>query len=63
MVPTSRLLAGFDIPYMPVSIGPAMQAIRTWEGFDQRDVERIVWPNAPTLLPGVEARRGRLSRR
>jgi len=58
IVPSSRLLVGFDIPFMPVStMGSALQDIHAWDGFDEQDVANILHANAAGLFPAVEARR------
>lgn len=61
IVPPSRLLVGFDIPFMPVpTMGPAIVAIESWGGFSERDVAQILHSNAADLFPSVEARRLRV---
>ena len=57
MVPASRLLVGFDIPFMPApTMRPALDAIRDWPGFTDTDVEKILHTNAAELFPKVAAR-------
>lgn len=57
MVPASRLLVGFDIPFMPApTMRPALDAIRDWAGFTDEDVEKILHQNAAGLFPKVAAR-------
>ncbi len=58
IVPPSRLLVGFDIPFMPVpTMRPAIASIAAWEGFEDDDVAAILHGNAARLFPSVEARR------
>jgi len=57
IVPPSRLLVGFDIPFMPVpTMRPTMANIAAWEGFTQEDVAAILHGNAARLFPSVQAR-------
>ena len=57
LVPASRLLVGFDIPFMPPpTMRPALDAIRDWAGFTDEDIERILHRNAAGLFPKVAAR-------
>ena len=57
MVPASRLLVGFDIPFMPApTMRPALDAIRDWPGFTDEDVEKIFCTNAAGLFPKAAAR-------
>ncbi len=59
LVPVSKLLMGFDRPYMPEwSIGPAIRDLEQWDGFTQDDLERIAYKNAFLLYPAVAARAG-----
>lgn len=56
IVGTDHLLAGFDIPYLPVSVMPPMvSAIEEW--FSPEEVTQIMHTNAARLFPSVEARR------
>ncbi len=59
LVPTSRLLMGLDIPYMPESsFEPAIQDLERWPGFIQSDLDRIAFGNAMRLYPTIAARIG-----
>ena len=58
IVPTSQLLMGFDIPFLPqATIAPTIQDVLTWKPFKGDDVKRIFHDNAAALFPMVEARR------
>lgn len=57
IVPTSKLLVGFDIPYLrPSTMRPAIENVLAWDAFDDADVEKIFHTNAAELFPSVEAR-------
>lgn len=61
IVPPSRLLIGFDIPFLPVpTMRPAIDAVEAWSAFDEHDVKQILHTNAAGLFPSVEARRQRV---
>jgi 6-methylsalicylate decarboxylase len=58
MVGAERLMMGFDIPYMPSSsMAPALASVRSWDGFDEPERERVLSGNAAALFPTVMARR------
>src|SRR6266851_4961326 len=62
LVPASRLLMGFDSPYMPEwSLSPAIHDLEQWDGFTQDDRERIAYKNACSLYPTVAVRAGYLT--
>ena len=57
LVPTSQLLMGVDIPFMPSwSIGPAIDAVERYSGFSAGDLEKIAHGNALRLFPRLAAR-------
>ena len=57
-MPTSKLLLGFDIPFLPqATIAPTIQDVLTWKPFKDNDVKKIFEDNAAALFPTVEARR------
>jgi predicted TIM-barrel fold metal-dependent hydrolase len=57
MVPTTQLLTGFDIPFMPTSsMRPALEDLRAWPGFDAEDLHRIEHANAADLFPEAARR-------
>ena len=52
LVPTERLLMGFDYPMMPaMTIAPAIAGLATYAGFDDADKLAIRRDNALTLFP------------
>jgi len=57
MVPSSRLVMGFDNPFMPGwTFPPAIQDMQRWKGFSDRDVSSIGHQNAETLYPALAER-------
>jgi predicted TIM-barrel fold metal-dependent hydrolase len=57
LVPTSQLLIGVDIPFMPqFTIGAAIDAVERYDGFSARDLELIAHENAMRLFPQLAAR-------
>jgi predicted TIM-barrel fold metal-dependent hydrolase len=57
MVPPSRLLMGFDNPFMPGwTFPPAIQDIQRWKGFSDTDVSSIGHQNAEALYPALAER-------
>lgn len=58
VVPASRLVMGFDIPYLrPHTMRPAIESVRGWAPFADTDLETIFHSTAASLFPTVEARR------
>ncbi len=54
LVPTSQLLMGVDIPFMPHwTIGAAIDAVERYDGFSAGDLENIFSANALQLFPGL----------
>jgi hypothetical protein len=52
MVPLSRLLMGFDNPFMPGwTFPPAIQDMQRWNGFSDTDVSSIAHQNEQSLYP------------
>ena len=59
LIPTSRLLMGFDIPFMPSSsFDPAILETLAFERFDKADLDKVAHGNASTLFPALAARMG-----
>ena len=59
LVPTSQMLFGLDIPFMPESsFAPAVRDIERWEGFTQEDINKVAHENACALYPMVAERAG-----
>ena len=57
LVPSSRLLMGFDIPFMPFSsFDPAIREVVAFERFDEADLAKIARENAALLFPALAAR-------
>ena len=57
LVPTSQLLMGVDIPFMPTwTIGAAIDAAEQYSGFSDADLEKIAHTNALKLFPALAAR-------
>ena len=57
LVPTSQLLMGVDIPFMPHwTIGAAIDAVERYDGFTTADLEKIAHGNALGLFPRLAAR-------
>jgi predicted TIM-barrel fold metal-dependent hydrolase len=57
MVPVSRLLMGFDHPFMPSwTMPPAIHAAQCWKDFSDTDVSSIANQNAMSLYPALTAR-------
>jgi predicted TIM-barrel fold metal-dependent hydrolase len=57
LVPTSQLLMGVDIPFMPHwTIGAAIDAVERYSGFTRADLEKIAHANALRLFPGLATR-------
>ncbi len=57
LVPTSQLLMGVDIPFMPHStIGAAIDAVEHYSGFTPADLQQIAHANALRLLPCLASR-------
>lgn len=57
LVPTSRLLMGVDIPFMPHwTIGAAIDAVEGCSGFTPADLEKIAHSNAMRLFPRLATR-------
>ncbi len=52
LVPTSQLLMGVDIPFMPpFTIGAAIDAVQRYSGFGPKDLQKIARGNAVRLFP------------
>ena len=52
LVPTSQLLMGVDIPFMPTfTIGEAIDAVSRYPGFNPDDLKKIAHSNAMRLFP------------
>ena len=59
LVPVTKLLMGFDIPFMPPSsFDPAIREVLAFEEFDEADLGRIARDNAASLFPALAARIG-----
>ncbi|MCU1310956.1 MAG: hypothetical protein JWO20_2081 [Candidatus Angelobacter sp.] len=57
MVPVSRLMMGFDNPFMPEwTIPPAIQDVQRWNGFSDTDLASIAHRNAESLYPALAVR-------
>ncbi len=57
LVPTSQLLMGVDIPFMPAfTVGEAIDAVERYNGFSPADLEMILHGNALRLFPRLAAR-------
>ena len=57
LVPTSQLLMGVDIPFMPHwTIGAAIDNVERYGGFSASDLEKIAHANALRLFPSLAAR-------
>ena len=57
LVPTSQLLMGVDIPFMPkFTIGAAIDAVERYSGFSEEDLRKIAHENAARLFPRLAAR-------
>ena len=57
LVPTSQLLMGVDIPFMPHwTIGAAIEAVERYSGFSPADLEKIARGNALRLFPQLASR-------
>ncbi len=57
LVPTSHLLMGVDIPFMPNwTIGAAIDAVENYNGFNAADLEKIAHGNAAQLFPQIAHR-------
>ncbi len=57
LVPSSQLLMGVDIPFMPNwTLGAAIKALESFSGFSDADLEAIEFGNAAKLFPAVAAR-------
>src|SRR5258706_7621936 len=57
MVPLSRLVMGFDNPFMPGrTFPPAIQDMQRWKGFSDTDVCSIAHRNAASLYPALAGR-------
>ena len=62
LVPVSRLLMGFDIPFMPPSsIAPAIAEILAFEQFDEADLALVSHRNAASLFPALRERMAKRS--
>jgi len=62
LVPTSQLLMGVDIPFMPhYSISEAIEAISNYPGFTEADLDMIAHGNAARLYPELAKKLGRSS--
>jgi 6-methylsalicylate decarboxylase len=56
-VGADRLMAGFDIPFMPpASVAPAVAALRSWDGFDAPAREQVLSGTASRLFPAAADR-------
>jgi 6-methylsalicylate decarboxylase len=57
LVPVSRLLMGFDLPFMPTAtFAPAIADVERYPGFSEADVRGIARENAARLYPSLSAR-------
>ena len=57
LIPTSQLLMGVDIPFMPhFTIGEAIDAVEVYNGFSPSDLEKILHGNALRLFPRLATR-------
>jgi 6-methylsalicylate decarboxylase len=57
LVPTSQLLMGVDIPFMPHwTIGAAIDAVERYSGFSAGDLQKIAHANALRLFPRLATR-------
>ncbi|WP_375419204.1 amidohydrolase family protein [uncultured Hymenobacter sp.] len=57
LVPASRLLMGFDNPFMPpTTFAPALADVARWKGFSDADLALLAHENAAALFPGVAER-------
>ena len=57
LVPISRLLIGFDIPFMPSSsLDPAIREVLAFARFDKATLDKVASGNASTLFPALAAR-------
>jgi len=57
MVPLSRLVMGFDNPFMPEwTFPPAIQDMQRWDGFSETEVFAIAHKNAESLYPALADR-------
>ena len=57
LVPTSQLLMGVDVPFMPHwTIGAAIDAVERYDGFTPADLQKIAHSNALALFPRLAAR-------
>ncbi len=57
LVPISRLLMGFDNPFMPEwSFAPAIEDLQQWKNFNDDDLLAVSHVNAKALFPGLVAR-------
>ncbi len=57
MVPTSQLVMGFDIPYMPDwSFAPAIEGIEDWSDLDATDLSLLAHETASELYPTLAGR-------
>ena len=57
LVPTSQLLMGVDIPFMPHwTIGAAIDQVERYSGFSASDLDKIAHTNAMRLFPSLASR-------
>lgn len=57
LVPASKLLVGFDVPFMPTqSIAPAIADIEGHAGFSNDDLRMLAYGNAELLYPSLQRR-------
>ncbi len=57
LIPTSQLLMGVDIPFMPhFTIGEAIKAVECYHKFSSDDLEKILHGNALRLFPRLATR-------
>jgi len=57
LVPTSQMLIGVDIPFMPErAIGAAIQEVEQYRAFSSADLELITHRNAERLFPALATR-------
>ena len=57
LVTSSRLMMGFDIPFMPpTSYDVAISEVLAFESFDEADLAKVSHENAATLFPALAAR-------
>jgi 6-methylsalicylate decarboxylase len=60
LVPTSQVVFGVDIPFMPEpTIGAAIEAVERYPAFSAADLELITHGNAERLYPALAARLAR----